>query len=205
MEVIRGGATPVVPPEPEGDNPMTVGEALNVVNGVLTTQYRAFDKLKAVLTAAQQVEDNKASLQADLDGLKVQIGQSQKELIALQGDIKKAKVSKDRMLDSIAAAQEAANHAAIDAREKFQQELAQQQADFDAKLKEQALTAQTNLEENIAGLKREQGGLTTQISSLQTKFDSLDAAVVDKTKELNEVQAKLDAANAALADIKARL
>lgn len=205
MEVIKGGnVSSIAPPEPEKDNPFTVVEALAAVNTVLLN-YRGFDKVRQILAAAQQVLDRQKDQQAALDSVTSQVEQMKATLSTTKGQVKKAQAAYEKALSDIEAAKQQAAEALRQQREVFDAGLKKQQADFETQLQEQAQVAQANLEDNIFGLKREQGALVEATRKAKEKLDALTSMVTAKSTELTSVQSRLDTANAALDALKARL
>lgn len=205
MEVVKGGTvSSIAPPAPEADNPLTVTEALNAVNLVLLN-YRGFDKVKQILAAAQATQDQQEAQQAALDSLTAQVDQMKATLSNTKGQVTKAQNDREKALSDIAADKQDWEAVKVKMQEEFSQGLKQQQEEFDAQLKEQARVAQVNLEDSVAGLKREQGSLAEANRKAQEDLDALTKQVTDKNVELASVQSRLDTANAALDALKARL
>lgn len=204
MEVRKGNVSSIAPPAPEAENPMTVSEALNAVNTILLN-YRGFDKVKAVLAAAQAVEDNKAAKQKELEDLAAQIKQAKDDLAKAKKQIAAAQGDQAKVLNDIEQTKKVALADRRKEAEDFREKMVQERLDFEADLKEQGRVAMVKLEDSIAGLKREQGALQKAVSGLKDKFDTLTQAVDKKTSEAAQVQSKLDTANAALEALRAKL
>lgn len=205
MEVIKGGTvSSISPPAPEADNPLTVAEALNAVNLVLLN-YRGFDKVKQILTAAQAVLDQQDAQSGALASLAAQVEEMKVTLSNTKGQVKKAQAAYEKALSDIEAAKQAAADELAKQKVDFEAGLILKQEDFEKQLQEQARVAQVNLEDSIAGLKREQGALTEANRKAKDKLDALTQQVTDKNMELSSVQSRLDTANAALDALKARL
>lgn len=205
MEVIKSGLiSSISPPAPEADNPLSVTEALSVINSVLLN-YRGFDKLRQALATAQQLEDSMAERNKALDDLNTQIDATKSSLANVKGQVTRAQGDRDRVLIDIQTAKDAAVVAQAQAETAFQAGLEQRKQDFEAELQEQAQVAQVNLEDRIAGLKREFGGLQKQVAEAQATLDTLTPQISDKKSLLAATEQKLADAQAALDAIKARL
>lgn len=205
MEVLKkGNVSSISPPEPEADNPFTLSEALNAINAVLLN-YRGFDKIKAILTAAQDVEDNKAARQQELDDLAAQIEQSKADLAAAQKQVLAAQGDKAKVLSDIEQAKKRANKFLADKQAAFDAKLEKQQQEFTAELQEQARVAQVALEDTVAGLKRERGGLQKAVDALKAEIDTLTPVVEEKRAAAAQAMRQLEETNAALNAIKSRL
>lgn len=205
MEVIRGRSETAPPPKQEVDNPMNLAEALDVVNAVLTTQYRAFDRLRATLETAKATAADQANAEAAVAATQKEIEAAKADLATVQKQVAAAKGQRDRTMADLTAKRKSAEADIALAQRSFQDDLARQKADFEAQLAEQARVAQVTLEDSLAGKKRELQGLIKEADAAKVALDSVTQTLTAKQAALTDVEGKLAIANQALDALKARL
>lgn len=193
------GKSESLPPPIEND--LTLNQAVQTVRTILV-HFQGFDKLNEALSAAQnlreqQVEDGKAA-KAYLDAVALAAAAAQEELKAAQ-DGKKAIESNVAMFkEQFAATQRKAYedlNAELDKREKTWAE----------NMRAQLQPIKDDLENSIAGLKKDFANYQKQAATAKKDLDNLSTRIVERTAELAEVQEKLDNANQALSALKAKL
>ena len=96
--------------------------------------------------------------------METEISLRQAELDKLLTDILQAKVDKEQILADIEARRIIFSAEIVQRQANFEADLERQREVFKAELKQLGIDTQTHLEDNIAGLKREVGGLNIEIA-----------------------------------------